>query len=105
MAERDNVNHNFAKPADAVQVWVGEYVLRQGAEIVGKLYVEELAGPADTKEHWLLYRNYRWPSSTYPNQEISFHYQNVTGRLSDFLASPPEGSIYVIARCEQATLP
>ena len=105
VAERDYVNHNFAKPADAVQIWAGEYILRQAAEIVGKLYVEELTGPADTKEHWLLYGNYRWPSSTYPNQELSFHYQNIPGRLSDFLASPPEGSIYVIARCELATLP
>lgn len=94
-------NRKYARPADAVQIWTGEYVLRQGESIVGKLYVEELNGPSHTKEHWVLYSGYQWPSSTYPYKEIIFDYQGAVGDLEEFLDAPPSGSTYIIATCDQ----
>ena len=83
---------------------LGVYKLFQSEE-VGKLYVEEMAGPSHTHEHWILYSSYRWPSQEYPQQQIAFTYQGSPGRLEDFLSGAPSGSTYVIADCSQSTLP
>ena len=48
---------NLQRPSDGVQIMLGVYKLFQSEE-VGKLYVEELAGPTRTREHWILYSSY-----------------------------------------------
>jgi subtilisin family serine protease len=106
MYGRQDMDHrNYVKPADVVQIWPGIYTLEQDEVVVGRLFVEQLSGPAHTKEHWLLYSSYRWPSETYPKQNITFSYEGAPGLLQDFLRDPPAGSAYIIASCDQQTLP
>lgn len=95
---------NYLHPADATQIMVGEYSVKQNGTQVGKLFVEEISGPTHTKEHWLLYSGYRWPSMGNQAESLQFEYKGVPGRLTDFLATPPSGAIYIIADCEQQTL-
>ena len=81
---------------------LGVYKLFQSEE-VGKLYVEELAGPTRTREHWILYSSYRWPSQEYP-QQLTFEYQHEPRDLKAFLAAAPQGSTYVLADCVKQKL-
>lgn len=95
---------NYLRPADATQIMAGEYTIKQSGTQVGKLYVEELSGPTHTKEHWLLFSGYRWPSLGNQTQSLDFEYKGAPGRLNDFLDAPPSGSTYIIADCQQQTL-
>ncbi|MFO0593220.1 MAG: hypothetical protein U0441_37105 [Polyangiaceae bacterium] len=95
---------SHSRPAVGVQIMLGVYRLFQERE-VGQLYVEELAGPTKTREHWILYGAYRWPSAEYPTQQLTFRYQGPPADLSEFLKGAPSGSTYVVADCSQQTLP
>lgn len=97
---------NQSRPAVGVQIMAGEYTLHQGETLVGKLFVEEVLGPTRTREHWMLYAAYRWPSVEFPVQEILFRRTGEGTNAEDFLhVPPPPGSTYVIAECAQQTLP
>ena len=95
---------SHCRPAAGVQIMSGVYGLHQDDE-VGQLFVEELGGPTRTREHWILYEAYRWPSEEYPTQQLTFKYQGPPADLPAFLKSAPPGSTYVIADCSQQTLP
>ncbi len=90
-------------PADGVQIMLGVYKLFQDRE-VGMLYVEEMAGPSHTHEHWILYSSYRWPSQEYRSQQLTFEYQHEPRDLKAFLAAAPQGSTYVLADCVKQKL-
>lgn len=90
-------------PSDGVQIMLGVYKLFQDRE-VGQLFVEEVAGPSHTREHWILYSSYRWPSQEYRTQQITFEYQSAPRDLKAFLAAAPAGSTYVLADCTKQKL-
>jgi hypothetical protein len=95
---------NYMRPLDRTQIIQGKYKLYQDKNLVGALRVTDDA-PGRSTEHWLLYSEYLWPSETNNTQEIVFQYQDEPGELDDFLHNAPSGATYVIARCEQQTLP
>lgn len=89
------------RPNDAVQIQAGWYVLRQSDEQVGKLFVEDLTSPGASREHWLLYSSYQWPSADFPNQAIQFVKQTSSVTLSGFLEGAPSTATYIIANCQK----
>ncbi len=95
---------NYMRPLDRTQIIQGRYKLYQDNTLVGVLRVTDDA-PGRSTEHWLLYSAYLWPSETNDTQEIVFKYQDEPGDLEEFLRDAPSGATYVIAHCEQQTLP
>jgi subtilisin family serine protease len=95
---------NYMRPLDRTQIIQGRYMLYQGLTEVGALYVTD-DSPGVSTEHWLLYEEYAWPSESNTVQEIRFEYKTTMGSLESFLTDPPSNTTYVIASCEQQTLP
>jgi len=88
------------RPTDSVQIMAGWYRLLQAEVLVGQLWVEEL-GSGQSKEHWLLYSNYKWPSLDFPNQSIQFLRETSSISLEDFLHGAPSNAQYIIASCQR----
>jgi hypothetical protein len=99
------MNQSFTRPKDAVQIQYGVYHLVQGTATVGKLLVTQGTAPGASTESWLLYSSYHWPSSDYPNQSITFVYDGTPISLSEFLSGAPSDATYIVASCQQQSLP
>lgn len=101
---QETMKKNYMQPLDRTQIMEGTYELYQGTAKVGKLLVT-FDNPGKSTEHWLLYSEYSWPSASNTEQELRFQYQSEAIQLTSFLSSPPTGATYIIAACEQQTLP
>jgi hypothetical protein len=101
---QETMKKNYMQPLDRTQIMEGTYELYQGETKVGKLLVT-YDNPGKSTEHWLLYSEYSWPSASNTEQEMRFQYQSEAIQLTSFLSSPPTGATYIIAACEQQTLP
>lgn len=95
---------NYMRPLDRTQIVQGVYGLYQGTSEVGALLVTD-DSPGVSTEHWLLFTGYAWPSEANPEQEIRFEYKSGAISLTSFLEEVPSGATYIVANCEQQTLP
>lgn len=95
---------NYMRPLDRTQIVQGVYGLYQGTSEVGALLVTD-DSPGVSTEHWLLFTGYAWPSEANPDQEIRFEYKSGAISLTSFLEEVPSGATYIVANCEQQTLP
>lgn len=95
---------DLVRPQGAVQLGEGLFYLFQGEISVGQVFVELLRSGV-SREHWCLYRSYRWPSAFNTKQELRFEFSASKPSIEDFKQALPSGSTYVVATCEQETIP
>ena len=98
---------DLARPTNAMQFGIGFYTIKQSENTVGKLLVLEGRNQSSTDEHWGLFPTYRWPSSFNQTQDIRYEYQGPPSTMTaaEFKASLSSGDTYVLAACEQETIP
>lgn len=95
---------DLVRPQGSVQLGEGLFHLFQGDISVGQVLVETLPS-GKAREHWCLYRSYRWPSTYNPRQELRFEFIASSPPVKEFKRALPSGSTYVVATCEQETIP